>query len=130
MAFDYNSIQQNIAGMMEKLEQFLVNKTVVGEKIVIGETTVIPLLSIGFGMGTGIGDGRDEKDAGGSGGGGGMGATVKPIAMMVIKGDDVQVIPIRKSSGLEKLVEMVPEIMEKVNVNYSSKENDTSKTCC
>ncbi len=125
MAFDSNSIQQNVSGMMEKLEQFLVNKTVVGEKIQIGEVTLIPLLSIGFGVGTGLGDGHDEKN-GGAGGGGGMGASVKPIAILVAKGDEIQVVPVKKSCGLEKLVDMVPDLIEKVRLENFSKNNK----CC
>ncbi|MCX7774467.1 MAG: spore germination protein GerW family protein [Clostridia bacterium] len=128
--FDYGSIQQNVSGMMEKLEKFLVNKTVVGEQIQVGEVTIIPLLSIGFGMGAGLGDGRDEKNTGGAGGGGGMGATVKPVAMMVIKNGNVEVIPVKKASGLEKLVEMVPGLMEKVNCCTKDKEKTEEQKCC
>ena len=123
MSFDYNSIRSNVEGMMEKLEEFLVSKTVVGEQIQVGNIILIPFISLGFGMGTGLGSGQDEKNNGGSGGGGGMGATIRPIAVLVIKGDNVEMLPIKRSGGLEKLVEMVPGILEKVKVNCCTDDN-------
>lgn len=114
MSFDFNSIKTNVEGMMDKLEHFLVSKTVVGEQIQVGSYTLIPFISLGFGVGAGLGDGQDEKNNGGSGGGGGLGASVRPVAVLLINGDNVQMLPIKKSSGLEKLVEMVPGILDKV----------------
>lgn len=100
MSFNYNAISDSVASMMEKLEQFLVSKTVVGEKIVIGDVTLIPFISLGFGTGTGLGDGQDEKATKGSGGGGGIGASIKPIAVLVIKGDDIKMLPVRGARRL------------------------------
>jgi uncharacterized spore protein YtfJ len=113
--------------MMEKLEQFLVSKTVVGEQIQVGAYTIIPFISLGFGVGAGLGDGQDEKRNGGSGGGGGIGASIKPLAVLLIKDDQVQMLPIKKSGGLEKLIEMVPGIMDKIKVTVN-KDGDDKKT--
>lgn len=111
--FEFREVEANVGAMMDKLEKFLVNKTVVGEKIEIGNVTIIPFLSVGFGTGVGLGEGG-SGDNKGNGGGGGIGGTIKPIAVLVIKDGCTEMIPIKKSSGLEALVEMVPAIMEKV----------------
>lgn len=124
MAFDFNLIKTNVDGMIDKLEEFLVSKTVVGEQIQVGNNIIIPFVSVCFGAGTGIGDGQDEKKAGGMGGGGGIGAKVQPVAVMVINGDDVQMIPVKKSSGLEKLFEMVPEIISKISPAKETEDED------
>ena len=128
MAFDFNLIKGNVEGMIDKLEEFLVSKTVIGEQIQVGNNIIIPFVSIGFGAGTGIGDGHDEKKNGGMGGGGGIGAKVQPVAVLVINGDKVEMIPIKKHGGLEKLLEMVPDIIEKMDSKdkkeSSSKEED------
>ncbi len=120
--FEFKSIEENVGAMMEKLEKFLVNKTVVGEKIEIGDVIIIPFLSIGFGTGVGLGEGGAGENRG-NGGGGGIGGSVKPIAVLVIKDGNVEMLPIRKSSGLEALVAMVPEIMEKVKSSESAKKS-------
>lgn len=124
MAFDFNLIKSNVEGMIDKLEEFLVSKTVVGEQIQVGNNIIIPFVSIGFGAGTGIGDGQDEKKAGGMGGGGGIGAKVQPIAVLVINGDDVRMIPVKKSGGLEKLIEMVPDLISKISPADKDKDED------
>jgi len=50
---------------------------------------------------------------GGSGGGGGAGGRVAASAVIVIKGEHIQVIQIKKSTSLSKLVEIIPEIADK-----------------
>ncbi|HPD00161.1 MAG TPA: spore germination protein GerW family protein [Acetivibrio sp.] len=110
--FDVN---ENVSVLFEKLEKFLTSKTVIGEPIKVGEATLIPFITTSFGLGSGGGDGYDAKGAHGIGGGSGIGARISPTAVLVIRGDDIEMIPIKKSAGFEKLVEMVPEIVSKVN---------------
>ncbi len=108
------SIKDNLEKLFEKLEEFLVSKTVVGEMIQVGETTLIPIVSVNFGLGTGGGDGQDEKNNKGYGGGAGIGARLSPTAMVVVRGEHIQVLPLNKQNSLEKLVDMVPEIVKKI----------------
>lgn len=97
----------------EEIEKVLTSKTVVGEPIKIGDTTLIPLISIGFGFGAGggVGKGGGAKEKGeGAGGGGGAGGGVKPVAVIVIDKEGVRIEQIkgRLSSmmeGLEKIIE-------------------------
>lgn len=110
---DSFSISETMGTMFEKLESFLKTKTVVGEPLIVGETTIIPFVEISFGLGTGGGGGTDEKSKG-TGGGAGSGAKIAPSAILVIKGDQVELLPIKKAGGLERLIDMVPDIVEKV----------------
>lgn len=110
--FDF---KENIGTIFDKLENFFKTKTVVGEPIKIGETTIVPFINLTFGLGTGGGNGTDEKGNGGIGGGGGTGAKIAPTAVLVIQGEKVELLPIKKSGGLDKLVDMVPGIIEKIN---------------
>jgi uncharacterized spore protein YtfJ len=96
-----------------EIEKVLTSKTVVGEPIKIEDTTLIPLISIGFGFGagggTGKGGGAKEKGEG-SGGGGGAGGGVKPVAVVVIDKDGVRIEQIKGSlsstmEGLGKIIE-------------------------
>lgn len=108
------NVSENAKALFESLENFLTSKTVVGEPIQIGEITLIPMINIAFGLGTGGGDGTDLKGDKGSGLGGGVGAKASPTAMIVVKGDSVEILPIKSSNGLEKIIDMVPEILSKV----------------
>lgn len=119
--FDF---KENVEVIFDKLENFLKTKTVVGEPIKVGETTIVPFINLTFGLGTGGGTGNDDKGAGGSGGGGGTGAKISPTAVLVIQGDKVELLPIKKSGGLDKLVDMVPGIIEKISEKKEEKEID------
>lgn len=111
---DNFSVGENINNLFEKLESFVKTKTVVGEPIQIGETTIIPFIDVCFGLGTGGGGGTDEKGNNGNGGGAGSGAKIAASAILVIKGDTVELLPIKKAGNLEKLIDMVPELVEKL----------------
>ena len=82
------------------MEDFIKSKTIFGEHIQIGDTTLIPVVDVSFGLGSGSGDGSDNKGNGGIGGGAGVGAR-PPAAIIVMKDNNVEVLPIKKSSGLE-----------------------------
>lgn len=116
------NVKEDIELLFSKLEDFVKSKTVVGEPIKVGEVTLVPIINTSFGLGAGEGDGEDSKGNNGTGGGSGIGARIVPTAMLVIKDDNVELLPIKKNSGFEKLIDMVPDIVEKVN-----KENKESK---
>ena len=118
------NFSEDASVMFEKLEKFFTSKTVVGEPIILGDVTLIPLLNISFGLGLGGGDGTDEKGNKGMGGGSGVGAKAVPTAVLVVKNGTVEVLPIAHRGGLEKLLELVPDIMEKVDLSGIAKEKD------
>ncbi len=101
--------------IFEKLENFFKTKTVVGEPIQIGETTLVPFISVVFGMGSGGGSENEDKGSSAGGGGAGSGAKISPTAVLVIQGNKVELLPIKKSGGLDKLIDMVPGIIDKID---------------
>lgn len=113
-----NVIKENLDTLFQKLEKFLRTETVVGQPIIIGEATLVPIVSISFGCATGAGSGsgNDPKAGAGTGAGSGLGSAAKisPAAVIVIKNGEVTLLPIRGKGGLESLMEKVPDIMDKV----------------
>ena len=123
-----NMAAENAEVLFKNLERFLKTETVVGEPIVVGETTLIPLISVSFGCGTGGGNGVDGK--GNNGGGAGLGGAVRitPNSILVIRDGDVKLIPTQGKSNLSSLVDMVPEIVSKLNLDLGKrKEKRQSK---
>lgn len=119
---------QNADALFSNLEKFLKTETVVGEPIKVGETTLIPLISVSFGCGTGGGTGNDPKGMGGSGGGLGAGARVSPNAILVInKNEEVSLLPLKNKGSLGNLMDMVPEIVHKIDLGKCHK-NDPKET--
>jgi uncharacterized spore protein YtfJ len=107
---DYN---EHLQTMFDHLEGFFRTETVVGEPIVVGEVTLIPLIEISFGLGSGGERGKKDKGLDGVGGAG-AGAKIVPTAIMVVKGADVSLIPLKERDSLEKVLEMVPGIIGKL----------------
>ncbi len=92
--------------LLEKLRWIAQAETVVGKPIQAGSATIIPVsrVSLGFALG-----GHASKgDSSASGGG----ATVDPVAFLVINGEDVRILPIQKDNSLvSKVADLVPDIV-------------------
>ncbi|MDQ2087398.1 spore germination protein GerW family protein [Herbivorax sp. ANBcel31] len=121
MSNNFN-VGENINLLFERLENFFKTKTVVGEPIEVGDATLIPFITTSFGLGSGSGTRGDDEGNDGTSGGSGISAKITPTAILVIKKDDIQVIPIKKSASMEELVEMVPDILSKFNLNLGDKK--------
>lgn len=120
---DFN-VNESISNIFARLEDFIKTKTVVGEPMEIGGVTIVPFVDISFALGTGGGSGAEEKGAQGTGGGAGSGGKVSPTAVLVIKGDKVELLPINKAANLERIVQLVPDIVEKINKASTIKKED------
>ncbi|MCL1787657.1 MAG: sporulation protein [Defluviitaleaceae bacterium] len=122
---------ENLKVLMSKMEEFVTTKTVVGEPMTMGDTTIIPLVDVSFGMATGVtassegGDGADKD-----GGGGGMGAKMTPAAMLVVSADgSVQLLNVKSqenASWQAKVIDMIPGILSKFNLadKFGKKDKD------
>ena len=107
-------VQEIAKTTLEEIEKLLTSKTVVGEAIVVGENTIIPLVSVGFGFGAG--SGVDKTPGKGEGGGTGGGGGIKPVAVIVISDQGVRIEPIKRGAAtpvLEKVVETIGRMRDK-----------------
>ena len=120
------NFNDNMETALARLESFFRNKTVIGEPQTFGDTTLIPVIDIGLGIGIGGGDGTEKDGSQGTGGGGGVGAKGSPQAIVVLRGDTVEVLPIQKQATLEKLVALVPELVD-ILASHKSKESPGSE---
>ena len=66
-----DGIDQLVRDTVSELNRVLETKQVVGEPMTFGNTTIIPLVSVGFGFGAGGGGGGGNSANGESGQGGG-----------------------------------------------------------
>ena len=120
------SVAENISAYFSNLEKLVNAKTVFGEAITVGETTIIPLVDISFGFGTGVGPSETQKNAPG---GCGAGARLSASAIIVIQGEHVQVVQIKKATYLDNLIDKIPEVIEKLKAHKkNSQTKDTTVT--
>lgn len=97
---------------LDKMTVISKTETVVGEPIVAGEVTLIPVsrVSIGFAAG---GAGKEEKSGNGAGTGGGI--SITPVAFIVVTGHKVQVQPLTPTDPvLQKILSLAPDVITNV----------------
>ncbi len=125
---DREDIERLVTSTLGEIEKVLGSKTVVGEPITVGDSTLIPLISVGFGFGLGGGSGMVEMKQKGesAAGGGGAGGGVKPIAVIIVDKDGARIEPIKggMASALEKIGETVPEMMTKFAEKWGERKKE------
>lgn len=109
---------------MENIHQMVDVNTIIGDPIVKGETTIIPISKVSFGFASGGSDlptQAAEKFAGGAG----AGVTVKPVAFIVIKADgDVKLLELGgKGSPLDGVMDSLPGLIDKIKSSIADKKS-------
>lgn len=104
MSKDFN---ESVDVLFEKVEDLVSTKTVVGDAIVIGNMTLLPMIEVAVGAGVGA---KSNVDAAG-----GVGAKITPSAVLVIQDGNIQMINIKNQDAVSKLVDMAPGIVHKLN---------------
>ncbi|MDR2999787.1 MAG: hypothetical protein LBU89_00865 [Fibromonadaceae bacterium] len=110
------SVESIAETLLEKLKTIAQIETVIGEPIQSGESTIVPVSRISMGMGM---VGHTNKGSTASSGGG---LRIDPVAFLVLKGDDVKVLPIEKAqSAFSKLADLTPDVINLLLKNLPSK---------
>ena len=113
---DNSYIKNNLEQIFESFKEMIKVETVVGQAVHIGDAILIPFVDVTFGFGSGGVNGKTENGRSSAGSGGG--AKMEPAAILVIKGDRVEMFSIKKdgyqASAFEKLIAMAPEIIDKM----------------
>ncbi len=105
---------KTLENMYNRLDKFLRTETVVGETIEVGEIKLIPVISASFGMGGGMSESSAPKGEESEGGGGGVGCKISPQAILVVRGEEVELVSLEDRGSLDRLLEKVPELIERL----------------
>ena len=111
---------------MSKIRDMIDVNTVVGDPITTpGGVTIIPVTKVSIGYGGGGSDfamknmpaNRDNP----FGGGAGAGIKITPVAFLVIRGENVRMLPVAEpaSTSVDRLIELLPDLLEKGDAQLS-----------
>ncbi len=112
---------------IEKVKDLVNVSTIIGEPISVqGGVTVIPVSKVTYGFASGGSDFPSKSNQEIFGGGGGAGVTITPVAFLVIdKYGNVEIKHITAfDNAAERLVSLVPEMFDKVNVAVNRAKMD------
>ena len=96
-----NKVSEMFEGLTNNFKGMIDANSVVGEPIIVNDgTMIVPISKVSFGFGGGMGGG----------------ASVDAMAFLVINNGNVRLIPMEGgSSPVDKLIDLVPEVVDKVN---------------
>lgn len=100
------SMEEFAGSILSKLKEIASAETVIGQSIESNGATIIPVsrVSVGFGLA----GNKGKSDLAGSGGG----ASIDPVAFLVLQGDEIKLLPIKKNdSAIAKVVELLPDVI-------------------
>ena len=122
-----------IQGMMdttlEKIREMVDTSTVIGDPIVCGGTTVIPVSKISYGFASGGSDLPSKQTGEFFGGAGGAGVTMQPVAFLVISDGNVQLLQVDDDRNTaNKVVGMLPELVDKLRDTFKKDKKEPSDT--
>ncbi len=113
---------------IEKVRGMVDANSVVGEPIVAGDVTMIPVSKISIGLGGGGSDFTTKipNQEQPFGGGKGAGVKVTPIAFIVIRGDSVRMLPVAAAPNTtaDRVVEMVPDVIDQISSIVNQKKQE------
>ena len=141
-------IEHPIEGLMltamNSIKDMIDVDTIIGEPIqASNEITIIPISKVSFGFAAGGSEfkgetidvyKKQEKDEQIQyrlpfGGGAGAGASLSPVAFIVVNKDNVKLLPVNHSTTMDKLLDYIPDLFEKVSkMANKSMQNKKEKT--
>lgn len=107
------ALENLIQIVTEQLKNIAHTEVHVGKPMHLGDTFVVPVskISMGFGAG-GFGTDADARQGQGTGGG----VSVEPVAFLVVRHDQVELLHINApGSPAGKLIELLPDVIEQIN---------------
>ena len=131
---------------MNSIQDMIDVNTIIGEPIeTVNNIVIIPISKVSFGFAAGgsefKGETIDEYKKVEKeeqiqyilpfGGGSGAGVTINPVPFLVIQPNNIKLMPVNHSSSIDKLLDYVPDLMDKTNnmMNriVSNKKEETEK---
>ena len=110
---------------LQKMREMVDVSTIIGEPIVTGDTTLIPVSKVSYGFTTGGTDLPSKQNKELFGGAGGGGISITPVAFIVIQDTKVRLMQIDNyTSSADRAISMIPALIDKVSALIAAKTDD------
>lgn len=111
---------------LQKMKEMVDVSTIIGEPVVTGTTTLIPVSKVTYGFTSG-GTDLPTKQQGNElfGGGGGGGISITPVAFIVVENGKCRMMQINNyTSSADRAIAMIPELVDKLTELISAKGSE------
>ena len=117
-----NKIMENT---LQKMKEMVDVSTIIGEPMVTGDTTLIPVSKVTYGFTSGGTDLPSKQGSELFGGGGGGGISITPVAFIVVQDGKCRMMQINNyTSSADRAIAMIPELVDKLTELISAKGDD------
>lgn len=123
-----NNVQNTLETIMGNLKTMVNSNSIMGDPVTMPDgTIIIPISKINYGFASGGGNlnGATKNNMEGLGAGGGGGITVSPVGFLTIKDGVTKMLQVEPyASSADRVIEKMPEIMEKVGGYLDEKKEE------
>jgi uncharacterized spore protein YtfJ len=105
--------QNILKDLIGELRNVAKTETIIGAPFSAGEYTLVPISRVSLGVGAGGGSGADKNVSTGEGGGGGGGVRVVPVALVAVRGGELNIHLLGRGAAVSHTIERMPEFLEK-----------------
>jgi len=109
-----NTAQNILKELIGDLREVTKTETIIGTPFSVGEYTIVPISRVAIGVGAGGGSSESgRKTPLGEGGGGGGGVRVVPVALVAVRGGELNIHLLGRGAAVSHTMERMPEVFEK-----------------
>lgn len=113
---------------LDKMREMVDVSTIIGEPMVTGDATLIPVSKVSYGFTSGGTDLPSKQNNELFGGAGGGGISITPVAFIVIQNGTVRLMQINNyTSSADRAIAMIPELIDKVSELVNVKKDEQSE---
>lgn len=129
-------IENLLKSTMENLKDMIDVNTVIGDGIETPDGSfILPISKVSFGFASGGSEFPKDKNSITPegrypfGGGSGSGVSVKPVAFLVIKQDNIRLLPVDQNNTYDRIVDKIPQVIDMLKDCMCKKKNKKSCEC-
>ncbi len=128
-------IQGLMATAMQSIKEMVDVNTIVGSPVETADgTVIIPISKVSFGFAAGGSEFHTPEKAKAPdntnlfGGGSGAGVSIQPVAFMIVGKNQIKLMPVNQDNPIDKLVDYIPDAVEKISSAIAGKKASKEQT--
>jgi uncharacterized spore protein YtfJ len=108
-------LTSDLESLFDNIKLFSRSENFIGQPVRIENITLIPILSLSFGAG---------GSTAAKGSGAGAGGKISPLALLVIKDEDLRLFSLSSQNDLQDISGLLPEIIASLKTSAKAPPND------
>lgn len=119
---------------MDSLKEMIDVNTIVGDAVETKDgSLIIPISKVSIGFASGGSEfcndakSAETKDDFPFGGGSGAGMSVQPVAFLIVKNDQVRLLPVKQTNSIERVVDGIPDLIDEIVGMFKKGKDDNKK---